>query len=85
MTNTGKTTLYLGVTNNIPKRIREHKNTIGFANKYKCFTLVYYEHFTQIEHAIQREKQLKKWNRVKKIELIEKLNPEQKDILDQLI
>ncbi|PIQ14453.1 MAG: endonuclease [Flavobacteriales bacterium CG18_big_fil_WC_8_21_14_2_50_32_9] len=78
-TNPNKTTLYIGVTNDLRKRMFEHQEDKGtlksFAGKYYCYNLIYYEHFEQIEHAIDREKQLKKWSRKKKEQLIETLNP----------
>ncbi|MBA7516627.1 hypothetical protein ES705_08675 [subsurface metagenome] len=75
-------TLYIGVTSNLVKRIYEHKNNIieGFSKKYNIHKLVYYEITDDIESAIRREKQLKKWNRKWKINLIEKNNPEWKDL-----
>ena len=71
-------TLYIGVTSNLVKRVYEHKNNIieGFSKKYHVHKLVYYEITNDIESAIRREKQLKKWNRKWKLELIEKNNPE---------
>ena len=74
--------LYIGVTNNIERRIVEHKNGLnkGFSWKYNVHRLVYYEMFSSIIEAIGREKRLKKWNRAWKIELIEKENPEWEDI-----
>ena len=79
-------TLYIGVTNNLIKRIYEHKNNIadGFTKKYAIHNLVYYESYDSIENAIIREKQLKKWNRAWKINLIEKLNPKWKDLYIEL-
>ena len=79
-------TLYIGVTNNLIKRIYEHKNNIadGFTKKYAIHNLVYYESYDSIENAIIREKQLKKWNRAWKINLIEKLNPKWKDLYVEL-
>ena len=70
-------TLYIGVTNDLQRRMYEHKNGIikGFSRKYNLKYLVYYEETNDVKAAIQREKQLKKWNRKWKIELIEKLNP----------
>ncbi len=80
VTNESKTTLYTGVTSNLLKRILEHRENKGedktFAGKYYCHNLIYYEHFTDISHAIVREKQIKGWSRAKKIVLIEKMNPE---------
>ncbi len=75
-------TLYIGVTNNLTRRIYEHKNDFveGFTEKYKIHKLVYYEQIENIESAIYREKQLKKWNRQWKLRLIEKLNPEWEDL-----
>jgi putative endonuclease len=75
-------TLYIGVTSNLVKRVYEHKNNIieGFSKKYNIHKLVYYEITDDIESAIRREKQLKKWNRKWKINLIENSNPEWIDL-----
>ncbi len=75
-------TLYIGITNNIERRMREHKNGEfeGFASKYGCHRLVYYEKFDQVLKAISREKQLKGWRREKKIALIERMNPRWEDL-----
>jgi len=75
-------TLYIGVTNNLVRRVYEHKNNIikGFTQKYKVHHLVYYEVFEDINEAITREKHLKKW----KLKLIEKTNPSWKDLNDEL-
>ena len=75
-------TLYIGVTNNIIRRVYEHKNNEveGFTKKYEVHLLVYYEQTENIESALNREKQLKKWNRVWKINLIQKENPDWKDL-----
>lgn len=72
---TGK--LYIGVTSNLVKRLWEHKNKVveGFTKKYRIDKLVYYEVYETVESAILREKQLKKWSRRKKIELVTKFNP----------
>jgi putative endonuclease len=69
-------TLYIGVTNDLERRVYEHKNNIikGFTEKYKVHYLVYYEETSDIKTAIEREKQIKKWNRKWKLELIEKEN-----------
>jgi putative endonuclease len=75
-------TIYIGVTNNLSKRVWEHKNKIiqGFTSKYNVNKLVYYESYTEIESAITREKVLKKWNRQWKINLIKKDNPNWLDL-----
>ena len=74
--------LYIGVTSNLEKRVLEHKNKMitGFTQKYDIVNLVYYETFSNIEMAIQREKRLKEWQRKWKIELIEKNNPKWIDL-----
>ncbi|MCB9222999.1 MAG: GIY-YIG nuclease family protein [Crocinitomicaceae bacterium] len=82
LSNPGRTTLYVGVTNNIPKRIIEHKsNPEGFANKYSCYDLVYFEHYSDVNRAIEREKQIKKWSRSKKDNLVTTFNPKWLDLL----
>jgi len=75
-------TLYIGVTNNLLKRVYEHKSNLvgGFTQKYNVNNLVYYEEHNDIGKAITREKQMKKWKRQWKIELIEKFNPQWKDL-----
>jgi putative endonuclease len=80
-------TLYIGVTNNLIKRVYEHKSDIveGFTKKYSVHKLVYYEETADIYGAIQREKSLKKWNRKWKIKLIEKFNPNWKDLYEEVI
>ena len=77
-------TLYIGVTHDLNKRVYEHKNnfTEGFTNKYQVHRLVYYETTSENTSALQREKQLKKWKRAWKIELIEKNNPQWKDLYE---
>jgi putative endonuclease len=79
--------LYLGVTSNLIKRVYEHKNDLvkGFTNKYHIHNLVYFEVTEDINNALSREKQLKKWNRAWKIELIEKNNPEWRDLYCDLL
>ena len=78
-TNPRKTTLYVGVTNDLPRRLHEHFMNCGnpttFAGKYYCYNLIYYERHTQVEHAIEREKEIKKWSRSKKEVLIKSINP----------
>ena len=80
-------TLYVGVTSDLLRRIYEHKNDLveGFTKKYSVHNLVYFEQIPDIKVAIQREKQIKKWNRQWKLELIEKENPEWKDLYKELI
>ncbi len=80
-------TLYIGVTNNLIKRVYEHKNNLinGFTKKYRISHLVYYEIFNDIYEAITREKRLKKWKRQWKIELISKFNPEWRDLYYELL
>lgn len=74
--------LYIGVTNDLNRRVFEHKYGIidGFSKKYKTHKLVYCENCTDIESVIQREKQLKGWRRSKKEVLINKINPEWRDL-----
>ena len=75
-------TLYIGVTNNLVRRIYEHKNQLndGFTKKYGIHRLVHYEIFQEVSAAIFREKELKGWVRKKKIALIKQSNPEWKDL-----
>ena len=79
-------TLYTGVTSDLIKRVYEHKESLvdGFTKKYKVHQLVYYETHDDIHEAILREKQIKKWNRDWKINLIEKDNPHWIDLYDGL-
>ena len=81
MTNRSKT-LYTGVTNNLVRRVREHKTGTGsrFAAKYKLDRLVYFERFEDIHNAIEREKIIKGWLRIKKIALIVSVNPPWRDL-----
>jgi len=79
-TNENKTTLYIGVTNDIQKRLSQHyfdseNARKSFAGKYNCYHLVYFEGFESIDAAIAREKELKKWRREKKDRLITEFNP----------
>ncbi|OGT37354.1 MAG: excinuclease ABC subunit C [Gammaproteobacteria bacterium RIFCSPHIGHO2_12_FULL_38_14] len=78
MSNKKYGTLYTGITNNLIRRIYEHKESLidGFTKKYKIHQLVYYEIHEDIHEAILREKQIKKWNRAWKINLIEQNNPQ---------
>ena len=80
-------TLYIGVTSDLVKRVYEHKHKIveGFTSIYNLNILLYYEVFDHIEDAIKREKQLKKWNREWKINLIKTKNPEFKDLYSVIL
>lgn len=82
LTNYNETTFYIGVTGNLKKRIWEHKNKIfeGFTKKYNVNKLVYYELIQSVDSAINREKQLKRWHRQWKINLIKENNPKFKDL-----
>lgn len=75
-------TLYIGVTNNLERRLYEHKNNLveGFTKKYSVHDLVYFEEVNDVNAALQREKQLKRWTRKWKIDLIEKENPDWNDL-----
>ncbi len=86
MTNYNETTLYVGVTNNLIRRVYEHKNKLveGFTKKYNLTKLVYYEVFENIEDAIFREKQIKAGSRQKKIDLINSINQEWNDLYDKI-
>ena len=79
--NTGNTVFYVGVTNDLKRRICEHKSEIidGFSKKYHLGKLIYFEEFSDANQAISREKQIKSWRREKKLELIKSQNPEFKD------
>jgi putative endonuclease len=83
MTNKSKT-LYTGMTNDIKKRVYEHKNKLipGFTDKYNINRLIYFETFSDVYSAITREKTIKGWLRKKKIELIHKTNPEWKKLAE---
>jgi len=80
-------TLYIGVTNNLARRVWEHKNqkVDGFTKRYEVHHLVYYEIQESPESAITREKQIKKWNRLWKIRIIEEKNPEWKDLYQNIL
>ena len=80
-------TLYIGVTGNLVKRVWEHKQNLGegFTQKYGVHMLVYFEMHYEMTEAIRREKQLKKWNRLWKIELIEKINPGWRDLWQEIV
>ncbi|WP_321307488.1 GIY-YIG nuclease family protein [Marinifilum fragile] len=82
LTNKNKTVLYLGVTNDLSRRLSEHINQVGninaFTRRYNCYHLIYFEEHDNIENAIEREKKIKGWRREKKEKLIESFNPDWK-------
>ena len=86
LSNKYKTVFYTGITNNILNRVTAHKNGVGskFVKKYNVNQLLYFEEFSSPIKAIQREKQLKKWKQEWKINLIQKLNPDFRDLYTEL-
>ncbi len=80
-------TLYVGVTNDLVRRVYEHKHDLveGFTRKYQVHDLVYFEQTEEVVSAITREKQIKKWNRAWKIELIEKANKDWRDLYETIV
>ena len=86
LTNKSNRVLYIGVTNNLIRRIQEHKQKLvkGFTQKYSCTKLVYFEEARYINDALQREKQLKNWHRAWKIDLINENNPSWDDLSETL-
>jgi len=84
LTNPTKSVLYIGFSNDLTRRLKEHKEGVGsaksFTGKYFAYKLVYYEVFQYVNEAIAREKQLKKWSRVKKETLIKRENPNWDDL-----
>ncbi len=86
LTNRHNSVLYIGITNNLTRRLWEHKNKFveGFTNKYNVNKLVYYEVFSDSYNAISREKQLKNWHRDWKVSLINQFNPDWKDLSKDL-
>ena len=87
MANKTNSTIYIGVTSDLIKRVWQHKNKLvdGFTKHYNVNKLVYYEETTDVNSAIAREKQLKGWNRAKKNKLIESINPNWKDLYDDIL
>jgi len=82
LTNWNNKVLYTGVTNNLERRISEHKQKLisGFTKRYNICKLVYYEHTTDVHSTINREKEIKRWRREKKNNLVNTMNPEWKDL-----
>ena len=87
MTNKNKTVLYIGVTNDLKRRVYEHTEGIikGFTSKYNCKYLLHFEEFNDIYQAIEREKVLKKWRREKKEALINQYNPDRFFLNDEVL
>lgn len=85
LSNSTNSTLYVGMTNDLCRRLYEHKNKLisGFTKKYNIHKLVYFEKTTDVKAAIQREKRLKKWNREWKFELIKTNNPNLNDLSEE--
>jgi putative endonuclease len=77
VTNAHDSVLYIGMTNDLARRVSEHRSgeIYGFTSAYRCRKLLYYEHYTEVQDAISRETQLKKWSRAKKVALIATMNP----------
>jgi len=86
MTNKGNTVLYTGITNDLARRVMEHKEDVkeGFTKKYLAHKLVYFEAYESVQDAICREKQIKGGSRAKKIALINSINPKWEDLYDCL-
>ena len=87
MANETNSTIYIGVTNNLIRRVYEHKNSLdkhSFTSRYKTYKLVYYEYTGDIRSAIEREKQLTGWNRERKNKIIVTKNPEWKDLYENI-
>ena len=84
MSNKTDSTLYVGVTNDLERRVAEHRSGAipGFTEKYHCHKLVYFERYSDVNQAIAREKQLKKWSRSKKDWLIDTMNKERVDLME---
>ncbi len=88
MTNAYKKVLYVGVTNNLPRRVYEHKHHLdrsSFTAQYNIEYLVYFEQVSDPYHAVEREKQIKGWNRKRKEKLINSINPSWTDLYDSII
>jgi putative endonuclease len=86
VTNQLDSVLYIGMTSDLTRRIGEHRSgeLAGFTADYRCHKLIYYEHYSNVDEAIAREKQLKKWSRAKKVELIERMNPCWVDLFEEV-
>ncbi len=82
LTNWNNNVMYVGMTNNLERRLYEHKNKLvkGFSSKYNLNKLVYFEETSEVRSALEREKEIKKWRREKKNSLVKGMNPEWKDL-----
>ena len=87
VTNVHDSVRYIGITNDLARRVSEHRSgeVPGFTSAYRCRKLIYYEHCTDVQDAIAREKQLKKWSRQKKLALIATLNPRWMDLAPEVL
>jgi putative endonuclease len=85
LTNWNNKVMYVGMTNDLERRVYEHKNKLveGFTKRYNINKLMYYEHTTNVYEVIAREKEIKKWRREKKNNLVETMNPEWRDLSDE--
>ena len=83
MSNNSNSTLYVGVTNDLERRVQEHRtpDNRSFTTRYNCHKLVYYEEYSSIDEAIAREKQIKSWNRARKDKMINVMNPDRKNLM----
>ena len=83
MSNNSNSTLYVGVTNNLERRVQEHRtpDNKSFTTRYHCHKLVYYEEYSSIDEAIAREKQIKSWKRARKDKMIDIMNPSRNNLL----
>ena len=86
LTNWNNKVIYIGVTNDLARRVYEHKNKLvkGFTSRYNVNKLVYFEYTSDVKAAIEREKQLKGWIRKRKNELVEQVNPQWNDLSEEL-
>lgn len=87
LSNYSRSTLYCGITNNLKRRVWEHKNDLvkGFSQKYQIHDLVYYEIFDDPESAIEREKQIKNYSRLRKEKMISNFNPKVEDLYNNIL